>query len=442
MTSLRTVVLTIAAANLTFLAVCQEPIVFRSNVSLVRVDAQVVDRGNQAITHLRVEDFVVREDGRDAVIRNFASEEMPLDVLFLLDVSASMQPHVQRIANASGQALNVLSKDDRMAIMVFDRSTRVRLPFSGNRQEVQREFDRLLRQETFSRGTDITRAMLDAAEFIRREGRVEARRAIVILTDDETEFDRDEAAVSRALARADAVMCALIAPNAMAGRQYPNGGGQQRRPGWGTGGGGPLGGVIFGPRGGGPYGGNRGPAGSGRVQRPNTQSAGTAQIARDSGGDSMSVNNASALEETLMRLRQRYALFFSLPEGVEPGQERNIVVDLSPDARRRYPDAEVRYRRAYMSGGTRDRENGPVLVRRAPTDAEYSAPRVSSSSTSRSTDPATPRRRVAVNEDGSPIAPAVSDEDSSSNPVQPSSGTKSQPVDNRGWRKADPAKQQ
>jgi len=380
----------------------QDTIVFRSDVSLVRIDAQVVDGSNRAITRLRAEDFVIREDGREQPIRNFASEEMPIDVLFLLDVSASMRPHVQHIADASGQALTVLGKDDRMAIMVFDRSTRVRLPFRSNRQDVQREFDRLLRDERFNGGTDITGAMFDAADYIRREGRRDARRAIVILTDDQTELNRDDAGVSRALARADAVMCALIAPDAMQGRQYPGGGGGQRRGTWGGSGGGlggPLGGVIFGPRGGGgPYGGNRTPGG---MRGPHTQSAGTAQIARDSGGDSMSVYDASSLEQTLARLRQRYALFFNLPEGVQPGQERNIVVDLTPEARRRYADAEVRYRRAFMSQDAGSKTT-PTQVTRAPSDRSYSTS--SSPSGQVSDDPPVRRRRVAVNEDGSPIA--------------------------------------
>src|SRR6266516_4397973 len=117
-------------AGSAFLLVAQDDdkAVFRSDVSLARVDAQVVDVGNRAVTHLNAEDFVLRLDGRILPIRNFASEGMPVDVLFLLDVSASMRPHVQRIADASGQALTVLGKDDRMGIMVFDRSTRVRLP--------------------------------------------------------------------------------------------------------------------------------------------------------------------------------------------------------------------------------------------------------------------------------------------------------------------------
>jgi VWFA-related protein len=301
-------------------------VVFRSDVSLVRVDAQVVDRTNRAITDLRVEDFVLHEGGRLQPISNFASEDMPVDVLFLLDVSASMGPHVQRIADASSQALTVLGTSDRMGIMVFDRYTRVRLPFSWSRQELQRELSHLLRQERFNGGTDITRAMLDAADYIRREGRRDARRAILILTDDQTEFDRNEAEVSLALARADAVMCALIAPDALQFGRFPAGVGL-RRGGFGN----PVAGT------------------GGFLGSIHTRSAGTAQIARNSGGDAMSVDQASALEQTLLRLRQRYTLYFSLPEGVRPGQERNIEVGLADRTRLRFPDAEVRYRRVYMT---------------------------------------------------------------------------------------------
>ena len=132
----RVAILILLACVLVTLLAGDDEVVFRSDVSLVRVDAQVVDGTNRAIAHLNREDFILRQDGRVVPIRNFASEDMPLDILFLLDVSASMRPHVQRIADASGQAMTVLGKDDRMGIMVFDRSTRVRLPFNSSRQEV------------------------------------------------------------------------------------------------------------------------------------------------------------------------------------------------------------------------------------------------------------------------------------------------------------------
>lgn len=314
-----------------------DSVIFRSDVSLVRVDARVVDGGNHAITGLHADDFVLRDEGQPQPIRGFGSEDLPVDVLFLLDVSASMRPHVQRIAEASGQALTVLGKDDRMGIMVFDRSTRVLLPFSTNRHDVHDAFDRLVQKEQFNGGTDISRAMVDASDYIDREARRDARRAIVILTDDQTEMDRDDVAAMRALARADAVLCALIAPDALHSGQAATGAALQD----------PFGGVL------GPevrrLFGDQLPRAFRMMARPHTSSAGTAEIAQDSGGDSMSVNDASALQQTLARIRQRYALFFNLPDGVEAGQERNIEVTLTPAALQRYPDAQVSYRRVYMT---------------------------------------------------------------------------------------------
>lgn len=52
---------------------------------------------------------------------------------------------------------------------------------------------------------------------------------------------------------------------------------------------------------------------------------------------------------TLSRIRQRYALHFYLPDGVKPSQERKIDVELAASARRRYPDADVRYRNNYLT---------------------------------------------------------------------------------------------
>ena len=77
----------------------------------------------------------------------------------------------------------------------------------------------LLRQETFNGGTDITRGLLDAASYRTGGRRRGARRAIVILTDDQTESQprRRQPSAGRS-PRADAVLSALLAPNAMGNR--------------------------------------------------------------------------------------------------------------------------------------------------------------------------------------------------------------------------------
>ena len=256
-----------------------QPITIKSDVTLVRVDAQVVDGSNRALTGLNAQDFKLFDEGKELPIRNFGREELPVDVLFLIDVSGSMQPHVQRLADAAHQALSVLAEGDRVGIMVFDRSTRIRLRLTRNPLAQAGQFDNILQQEHFNGGTDITRGMLDAAAYIGREGRRDARKAIVILTDDQTERERDDARVGNALTKADAVMMALLAPDMVGqmrrqggyptggypggGGGYPGGGYPRRRAG-GLGGiilGGPMGGGY--PGGGYPGGGGGYPGGGG-----------------------------------------------------------------------------------------------------------------------------------------------------------------------------------
>ncbi len=403
----------LALASAGLLPAADSAVVFRSDVSLVRVDAQVIDRDNRTITGLRPEDFVLREEGRPQQIRNFARENMPVDVLLLLDVSGSMRPHVQRIASAAHQAMQALGNDDRVAIMVFDRTARLRLPFRNNRDDVEREFKTLLRQETFNGGTDIPGALIEAADYVARAARREARRAIVILTDDQTERGRDESGVPHALVKADAVLSALIAPDAMRNRQLS--------PGMGRGGTWPprgrsRGGIIFGP--GGPVGGRRpGPAATG----PRTHPAGVAQIARESGGDSMPVDQASALETTLARIRQRYALHFLSPEGARPGQRRTIDVELAEAAGRRYPDAEVRFRRFYLAPDRPAVVAGGVAQ---PEEADRS--------------PAL-KRRPAVSEPNGPRGANPSVGAGSPAPAEPKPDTA--PAPQPGWRRVKPGEQ-
>jgi hypothetical protein len=277
--------------------------------------------------------------------------------------------------------------------------------------------------------------MLDAADYVRSNGRREARRAIVILTDDETEFNRDEDGVQRALTRADAVMFALIAPNAMryrsggsGGGRYPQGGGYP-----GSGGGG-LGGVIFGqPRG--PYGGRGGgPQTAGR----RTKSAGTSEIARQSGGDSMPVDGAYALEDTLSRIRQRYALHFMLPAGARAGDQRSLSVSLSDAALRRYPYADVRYRREYyVPSGVIPSQSSPET-----TVSSRSGP---------ASDPDRPiqrRRGVSQNDGDSPVPnmrppePAAPAQASSPTTAAPAAQPTPQQQPAGRWRKVAPSEQQ
>ncbi len=389
--------------------------VYKSDVALSRVDAQVVDRDGRAITGLQARDFVLRVDGKLQPVKNFDSESMPIDILLLLDVSGSMGPHVQRMADAAQQALNVLAEHDRIAIMVFDTRTRERLPFTDSRSEVTGELRHLVRSESFNGGTRITSAMIEAAQYVQRHARADARRAVVILTDDETQDSEDEPRVEAALSRANAVLSFLQAPyEPPTMSRGPGGGGRRGGGGMGWPG---RGGIGF-PGGGGGWpgsgGGIPGGGGVGRGTQDPSHTAGTDNIARDSGGDTMSINDASALEDTLARLRQRYALHFYMPEEAQAREQHSIRVDLSTEARIRYPEAEVRSRRVFMSGGSNE-SSGPTVVthQTAPSDP------IPGEGDSNSSQPSAKRRRVAVNEDSSGPVVNTSDPQSSSDTPAP-----------------------
>lgn len=414
----------------------EEVVTFKSDVALVRVDVQALSRDNRALNGLTASDFVIRDGGVIREVRNFAQENLPLDVLFLLDVSGSMRPHVERVAHSAQAAFQVLGREDRVGIMVFDRQTRVRMPFRAIR-EARYGFDDVLAREDFDGGTDITRGMLDAAQYVRRNARPEARRAVVILTDDRTEFDRDDDRVGRALAGADAVMSALIAPDALGRRGIPGGG----YPGGGRRGGGGIGFPFPGGGGGNwpfPGGGGNGPV----VMGNRTRSAGTAEIARDSGGDSYNVDDGEALENTMSRIRQRYALYFQVPPGVRAGEERRIEVALSGTAARRHAGAELRYRRSYTSGASTEGNATDV----PPVE-------VSSSSPSPSQEPAPKfkRRPGVIDESRSTRGPAADPEAGGWKRVDPADAAKptaeppkpatAEPATGGGWRRVKPGEQ-
>jgi hypothetical protein len=280
---------------------------------------------------------------------------------------------------------------------VFDTRTRVRLPFTQSHSDVSRELNRLVRAERFNGGTHITRAMLDAAAYVQREARKDARRAIVILTDDETQDEENEVKVEGELSEANAILSFLQAPYEEPQMTNRGPGPQQRRGG--MGGGWPGGGGGWPGSGGGvgfPGGGGIGlPGGRGLGNDP-SHTAGTEVIAKDTGGDTMPVDQASALEDTLARLRQRYVLNFYMPEASKSMAKHSVRVDLTSDARLRYEDADVHSRRVFMSGGG-GADSAPVVV----TRQDRLNPAVDAAPASKQNDdqPTPKRHHGAVNEE-------------------------------------------
>src|SRR5207247_6816499 len=67
-------------------------VTFRSGVSNVRVDAQVVE-GQDGVKDLKQEDFVVYDEKQPQKILYFGRDAEPVSLLLLLDVSGSMKQY-------------------------------------------------------------------------------------------------------------------------------------------------------------------------------------------------------------------------------------------------------------------------------------------------------------------------------------------------------------
>lgn len=70
----------------------QSQAVFRSETTLVRIDAEVVDGSGQPVETLAKEDFLMFDGGRPQELLHFSHQEEPLDVILLFDTSLSMKP--------------------------------------------------------------------------------------------------------------------------------------------------------------------------------------------------------------------------------------------------------------------------------------------------------------------------------------------------------------
>ena len=274
---------------------------FHTTFSLVRVDPYVYDRpSHRPIRDLQASDFRVYDNEQSREIVHFDSQSGPLDLVLLLDVSGSMREALPAVANHAAQALSVLQDGDRAAVMAFSKKTALTQPLTGDLQSVV-DGIRSAMSVHIGLDTDINQALWSAADYLHGT-RGDARRAILIFTDNLQETQVPDSLVDEQLSEAGAV----------------------------------LDGFLL-----------RGPIGLPHITHP-----GILRFARNSGGEIVEGNRPAArLAELIERIKFRYSLHF---RPVEPrsAQPRRIQVELTPEARRRYPAAIVRARRMYFPRGT------------------------------------------------------------------------------------------
>jgi len=193
----------------------------------------------------------------------------------------------------------VLDDKDRAAVMAFSRTTALTQPLTGTAEAVA-EGIRTATKIAIGLDTDINQAVWSAANYLHAAGD-SRKRAILILTDNLQETHVPDALVDEQLSECGAVLDGFL-----------------------------LHGAIALPR----------------ITHP-----GIVGFARNTGGEVIEGNQPAAhLGEMIRRIKQRYSIHFR-PVAVNTPEPRKIRIDLTPEARRRYPDAVVRSRRLYFPQG-------------------------------------------------------------------------------------------
>jgi VWFA-related protein len=157
----------------------QPPGSFSVEVRRIQVEAQVRDR-DKAVSGLSKEDFLLLDEGVEQPILNLASADRPLDLMLLLDVSASLAHMIEDLKRRAVEAMAELRPIDRVGLMTFSGEHHLVLPPTFAHDVAASEMKYLY---TRGMGTELYGNVLETARYLKRVARPGARRAILMITD-------------------------------------------------------------------------------------------------------------------------------------------------------------------------------------------------------------------------------------------------------------------
>ncbi len=160
------------------------PPVFRLEVHVVQVDAQVLNKKTRHVTPaLKQEDFRLFEDDIPQKISSFSQDKLPLSVVLLFDLTDSVRPVLKSLAEGAMQALQHLKPEDEVTVMVYAASTQVLQEPTTDRALAVAAIEKASRMES-DEAAFFNEGIYRAAEQLTKSGNAASRRVIVWLTDD------------------------------------------------------------------------------------------------------------------------------------------------------------------------------------------------------------------------------------------------------------------
>jgi VWFA-related protein len=165
------------------------PPLMRVSSQLVLIDALVEnEKTGAAVGNLEMKDFQVLEDGKPQNISYFSHDQLPLSVVFLFDLTETVQPTLKPLAEGAYQILKHLKPQDEVSIMVFSSHTEVLQGFTTDRAVAAAAIERASAMKS-GQGTFIHEDMYEAVDQASKATVPESRRVMVWLTDGTANFE-------------------------------------------------------------------------------------------------------------------------------------------------------------------------------------------------------------------------------------------------------------
>ncbi|MBP7866964.1 MAG: VWA domain-containing protein [Acidobacteria bacterium] len=158
-------------------APAQDDNVIRSESNQVFVPVSVSTVEGEPVTDLKRTDFHVLENGIEQELANWAHEEVPLNVVFLMDASHSEFMEMTAIKKAIRAFAAELHAQDRIALVTFNAEARLILNWSNDRERLDKALDRV-----FPKGNTV---WYDALYVVQKDllPQVQGKKVIVSVTD-------------------------------------------------------------------------------------------------------------------------------------------------------------------------------------------------------------------------------------------------------------------
>ncbi|MGH9753549.1 MAG: VWA domain-containing protein [Blastocatellia bacterium] len=158
------------------------PGALRIETRLVNLNVKTMDKAGRPLTDLKQEDFAVYEDGVKQDVTHFKPVNAPVNVIMLLDLSASTKPKRKAMATAARKFIDALPAEDKIAFVAFTRRYRALSDFTTDKESLKKVVEQI---KGFDGGTAFYDSMWQALDQM--DQIPDARKAIVVLTDGEDE---------------------------------------------------------------------------------------------------------------------------------------------------------------------------------------------------------------------------------------------------------------